>query len=376
MIVLSTMKLVIISNFPPYKCGIAQYTRYLARAINKTGEFEVHIVSEGGENDPGNGYTVHNTYSRKTNFKQDILNKVKDLEPDIVHFQHAYVLFPNTEVFLDLFTEVSKIAKKTFVTLHTADVGVTNRFNWEVFYRTLLDHGHIIVHNDMCLQSIKHYNLPTEKVSVIPHGTEILQLPPKNVSRKNLDIEEDSFVFLILGFIHLFKNHHTVIAAYRMLKRKKKVKLLIAGVADRHTWYNRLYLFGCKVLSFLSPNIIWHNKFIEDDELPYYLSSSDVLLMPYWQNYPSASGIFHLAIGAKLPVLCSDSVKFSEVKKLFKDGSFSFVPTLSISKWKNAMQSIMESDDELSYVKETLFKYGKETSWKNIAEKHIEFFSR
>ena len=365
------LKLALISDYPPYKCGIANYTGYLANALYSTGLFDMCVISEGGRQE--GAFPVYDTYSRKGGFRQDIVKKVAEIKPDIVHIQHALVLFPDTAEFLKMIEEISALGIKIFVTLHTADIGKGRKIDWGIFYKTVLQYGHLIVHNEMCVNSVRHYGLPTEKVHVIPHGTEFLKLPEKAEARKKLDLPADEFIFLILGFIHPLKNHHTVISAFRGLKTAKKCRLLIAGMADRNTWYNRLYIFGCRLLSLFSKKITWHNVFVKNEDLPLYMGASDMMLMPYWQNYPSASGIFHLTIGAKLPVICSDCVKFSEVKDFIKEEDV-FIPIFSISGWRRSMSKFAEKPDLLKKVTEKLFDYAQKTSWPNVAMQHAEIF--
>lgn len=366
------LKLALISDYPPYKCGIANYTGYLANALYSTGLFDMCVISEGGRQE--GAFPVYDTYSRKGGFRQDIVKKVAEIKPDIVHIQHALVLFPDTAEFLKMIEEISALGIKIFVTLHTADIGKGRKIDWGIFYKTVLQYGHLIVHNEMCVNSVRHYGLPTEKVHVIPHGTEFLKLPGKAEARKKLDLPADEFTFLILGFIHPLKNHHTVISAFRGLKTAKKCRLLIAGMADRNTWYNRLYIFGCRVLSLFSKKITWHNVFVKNEDLPLYMGASDMMLMPYWQNYPSASGIFHLTIGAKLPVICSDCVKFSEVKDFIKEEDV-FIPIFSISGWRRSMSKFAEKPDLLKKVTEKLFDYAQKTSWPNVAMQHADIFT-
>ncbi|HOG44495.1 MAG TPA: glycosyltransferase [bacterium] len=365
------LKLALISDYPPYKCGIANYTRYLAHSLNRSGLFDMCVISEGGRQD--DTFPVYDVYSRNGNYRHDIMKKIAEIKPDAVHIQHALVLFPDTVEFLKMIKELSDLNIKVFVTLHTADTGRNRRIDWEKFYRTVLECGHIIVHNEMCLNSIRYYDLPTEKVHIIPHGTAFLELPDRVQAREKLELPADEFIFLILGFIHLLKNHHTVISAFRTMRSQKKCRLLIAGMADQNKWYNHLYVTGCRLLSLFSKNIVWHSNFIKNDDLPYYLAASDVMLMPYWQNYPSASGIFHLTIGAKLPVICSDSVKFSEVKHFIKENDI-FIPTFSISKWKNSMSKFADRPDLLKKITEKLFDYAQETSWHNVAIQHADIF--
>lgn len=264
------LKLALISDFPPYKCGIANYTGYLADALNSLGLFDMCVISEGGRQN--STFPVYDTYSRKGDFRHDIVQKVTEIKPDVVHIQHALVLFPDTDEFLKMIEEISRLGIKVFVTLHTADIGRNIKIDWEKFYRTVLEYGHLIVHNEMCLNSVKHYGIPTEKVHVIPHGTAFFELPDKTEARKKLGLPADEFIFLILGFIHLLKNHHTVIMAFRAMRSAKKCRLLIAGMADRNTWNNRLYVFVCRILSLFSKQITWHNVFVKNEDLPVYFA--------------------------------------------------------------------------------------------------------
>ena len=365
------LKLALISDYPPYRCGIANYTGYLANALNSLGLFDMCVISEGGRQ---NGtFPVYDTYSRKGDFRRDIVKKITEIKPDIVHIQHALILFPDTDEFLKMIEEISRLGIKIFVTLHTANIGRNIKIDWEKFYRTVLEYGRLIVHNEMCLNSVKHYGIPTEKVHVIPHGTAFLELPDKTEARKKLGLPTDEFIFLVLGFIHLLKNHHTVIMAFRAMRTAKKCRLLIAGMADRNTFWNRLYVLCCRVLSLFSKQITWHNVFVKNEDLPVYFGASDMMLMPYWQNYPSASGIFHLTIGSKLPVICSDCVKFSEVKDFIKEEDV-FIPIFSISGWKRSMSKFADNPDMLKKVTEKLFDYAKETSWPNVAKQHADIF--
>ncbi|HNZ55057.1 MAG TPA: hypothetical protein PKN76_13040, partial [bacterium] len=77
--------------------------------------------------------------------------------------------------------------------------------------------------------------------------------------------------------------------------------------------------------------------------------------------------------GAKLPVICSDSVKFSEVKHFIKENDI-FIPTFSISKWKNSMSKFADRPDLLKKITEKLFDYAQETSWHNVAIQHADIF--
>jgi len=369
------MKIAFISTYPPFICGIATYTGYLAKALSQNSSVDLVVISEGGQNQEGDTFPVHNDYSRRTCFKQNILRRIDEDKPDLIHLQHAPDLFHNSQELISLFEEISKREVKLVVTVHTADTGKNFAIDWKEFYTTILKFGHIIVHNTMSIGSLNYYNLSVKQVHVIAHGTDFPDLPAKVDARKKLGFNDDNFIFLVLGFIHALKNHHTIIRAFNRIKNRKNVRLLIAGTARGGMWYNKLYILVCRLLGLLNRNIVYHNHFIEDGDMADYLAASDVLLLPYWQKYPSASGIFHLAIGSRIGIICSDSAKFSEVKNHMKKlDKLMFIPMLSISKWAKAMSVIIEDPSQNREIQDRLYEYAEKTSWEKIAKEHLALY--
>lgn len=369
------MKIAIVSTYSPFICGIACYTKYLATALSDFEGVKLVVISEGGCTEGGGTFRVCDSYSRHSKFKQDILQCIDEEKPDLVHFQHAPDLFPNSKELLNLFQEIAKRSIKLVVTVHTADTGKNIVIDWNEFYTTILKFGDIIVHNALSVESMRYYNLPLNRVHVIAHGTKLSDLPLKKDARTRLGFNDGDFIFLMLGFIHGLKNHHTAITAFNRIKNKTNTKFLIAGTARGGIWYNKLYIQICKLLCLFNKNVIFHTHFIEEEKVVDYLSASDVLLLPYWQNYPSASGIFHLGIGAQIGVICSDSVKFSEVKEHLGEWDKKvFVPMLSISKWAKAMSEVADDQFLNDEIQEQLYKYAQKTSWENIAREHLALY--
>lgn len=369
------MKIALISTYTPFICGLASYTKYLATALSRFEGVNVVVISEGGSAVDGEAFRVYNSYCRSPTFKQDILQSVDKEAPDLVHLQHAPDLFPNPKEIIELFQEIAERAIKLIVTVHTADTGKNLFMDWREFYKTILQYGDIIVHNAMSLESLKYYSLPLNRVHVIAHGTELFDLPAREDARLKLGFKNDAFIFLMLGFIHGLKNHHTAIIAFNRLKKKPNVKLLIAGTARGGTWYNKFYIQICRLLCLFNKNVIFHTHFIEKKNMADYLAAADVLLLPYWQKYPSSSGIFHIGIGSSIGVMCSDSVKFSEVKEHLGEWDKKvFIPMLSVSKWARAMSEVAENQGVNDKIKEQLYDYAQKTSWDNVAREHVYLY--
>jgi len=361
------MVLLFVSTFPPFECGIATYTKYLVDELKKNNK-KIIVFTERSRNYSDNALEVKNVYDRHKNFSSDLLKAVEELpeKPEIIHFQHAPDLFPDNAAFISLLKSISDKNIPVAVTLHTVSDDDKNKR----FYNEILKYAHIIVHNDICRKILGNH----EKVSVIFHGTLLMQkTPDREKLRHSIGFSEHDVIFLFAGFIHLQKNLHTAVRAFRKLHSKNRsLKLIVAGRPGGNRWYNKLYLLLCKILGFGS-EIKWDIAFIENKKLEEYIQASDIILLPYWQKYASASGIFHLTIGAGKPFICSDSTKFDEIKRIISDIPV-FVPAMSVNQWKNSMELLAGNKKIRDEAEQKIINYAEMTSWQNAAKMHLAFY--
>ncbi len=361
------MALLFVSTFPPFECGIATYTKYLVDELIENGE-KIIVFTERSQNYSGKNLEVKNVYDRNGNFAPNILKAVEELPelPETIHFQHAPDLFPDNAAFISLLKSLSERNIPIAVTLHTVYDDEKNK----QFYSEILKYAHIVVHNDICRKILGNH----DKVSVIFHGTLLMRKnPDREELRRSIGFSDQDVVFLFAGFIHLQKNLHTAVRAFRQLHSKNRsLKLIVAGRPGGNRWYNKLYLGLCKILGFGS-EIKWDIAFIENKKLEEYMQASDIVLLPYWQKYASASGIFHLTIGAGKPFICSDSAKFDEIKKIIDDIPV-FVPAMSVNKWKSSMELLAENTETRKKAEQKIISYAEQTSWKNAAKMHQTFY--
>ena len=363
------MAFVFVSTFPPFECGIATYTKYLTGEFVKSGR-KVVVLSEGGENLRDGLLEVKNTYSRHGDFASEIFEAVSRMPetPEMIHFQHAPDLIPDKKLFLSLLKSLHDRNIPIAVTLHTV---YDNRKDLD-FYVETAKYAHIIVHNEVCREILKDL----ENVSVIFHGTSLISFEKeRELLRKEAGFSENDIIFLSAGFIHFQKNLHTVAKAFRAIHAENSsLKLIVAGRPGGNKWYNKLYLKICMMLAGNS-SVKLDIAFMETKKLKEYLHISDIVLLPYWQKYASASGIFHLALGAGRPFICSESTKFAEARQLFSEFPL-FVPMTSVTKWKRSMKQIAEDKDMRAKISKLVEDYAKETSWENACKKHLELYKR
>lgn len=135
----------------------------------------------------------------------------------------------------------------------------------------------------------KEFKVNKDKFVVCPEGSYVdyySNFVSKKESRNKLGIKEDDFVFLYLGMIKPYKGIEKLIKAFIQLNLNNS-KLIIAGKVFNEKYFETIFT--------TQPNIEFHNKFIENEELQYYYNASNVVVLPF--NKIENSGSIILAMG-------------------------------------------------------------------------------
>jgi glycosyltransferase involved in cell wall biosynthesis len=107
-------------------------------------------------------------------------------------------------------------------------------------------------------------------------------------ARQELNINEESFVYLYLGFIKPYKGIENLIENFKRLEINNK-KLIIAGNVLNKKYFDEIYT--------KDNDILFVNRFIENDDLQNFYKSADVVVLPF--NKVENSGSVILAMGFK-----------------------------------------------------------------------------
>jgi glycosyltransferase involved in cell wall biosynthesis len=382
------LKIGFVSTFPPKNCGIAVYANLLAEAVlDSDPAVEICVLAEtGARARTGDRLEVKVTYDRSDDYLSSILSDVKESGVDLVHFQHAPELYGNENRLLSLVSALAASGIPVVVTLHTVRGARWHRalsFSrpTALFHRDLGEHAAIVVHHRSNAQALERQGVAADKVAVIPHGTTRLETLPTGEARRRLELPEDKVIFLFFGFVHAQKNLHTPVAAFRrILKAHPDICFVMAGSTQAGQWYNELYArFLKRRLSrgIAQGQVFWRQEFVPAELVSAYYSAADVVLLPHaFQNYDSVSGIFHQAIGAKRPVICSMSNKFKEVIDHMGEDSGVFVNPMDVKRWGRAIVKMAEDREFRLQVRDKLIAYSKQTGWPDVARAHLDLYQR
>lgn len=374
------MKIVFISTFLPQRCGIATYTNYLItgmREVNPSLDIKILAESKASSLKEKN-FEVIPCWDRNENYVEQIINRAEIKDAGIVHVQHEYSIYKFDDRLPELIKKLNPGGKK-LITIHCvrpaqfSERGSVDE-NYAKKIASLSDA--VIVHLESQKAILKRLGIQDKKIHIIPHGTELSDAD-KKISRRKFSLPEEGRIMLMFGFVKRHKCMHIVLDALKEItKYVKDVYLLVAGglfptASQEDKNYVELIYKKMEELS-LQRNIIFPNRFFPNEDVPYIYGASDIVLFPYYEEDRSASGSFHLAIGAKKPIIASRIPKFEELKNICDE--LLILPYNSSAISKIAIR-LFEDKEFLRYIQDKTDDYRMRTSWKETAIKHLEIYT-
>ena len=360
---------------PQFKGGIANYNTSLAKAFDKMGDIEVHIVSwtqqypaliprdfidRSSRKDQlqGTGIKVHYITNYNNPFSWHKTYKlILSLKPDMVVFQWAIAIqglplgyiakrlkkHKEIEVIFDM--HFVKQKEGSALDERFTRYGVKNA-------RTYITH---------CMQTAEELKemFPDKKIVITDKGiradasqTTVIKLyhpiydmfepnPSLDIASVKKELNLRKHVFLFFGFIRKYKGLHHVVEAFAKVRAQRDdVSLLVVGESFWQTLDNKKLstkiksaLFGFAKSLFLkkkdderqyNPLLLIEelnlkdyvtvvNRFVPNEEVHKYFQVSDCIVLYYLTATPS--GVESISYNFKLPILATGVGHFPETVK-------------------------------------------------------------
>ena len=373
------MKIAYVSTYLPKQCGIATYTDYLIRGIREVDPTsEVRVIAEKGASFvKQDKFEVIPCWDRNEDYVDPIISYTKGV--DVVHIQHEYSIYSFDDRLPSVLQRLDINTRKV-ITIHClrpaqfSERGAVDE-NFAGRIAELADQ--VIVHLESQKAILTRVGIPPEKINIIPHGTE-LSNEEKETSRKRLGLPMKAKILLMFGFIKKHKCLHIALDALaEILKKLEDVYLFVAGgLTPAASQKDRKYaeFLSRRIAELgLQKNVIYPNKFFPNEDVPYLFGASDIVLFPYYEEDRSASGSFHLAIGAKRPVIASRIPKFEELRNICDE---LLVLPYNSSGIAKIVIRLFQEPKFWQYVVNRTEEYRRCTSWQAVASQHLKLYSK
>jgi len=303
--------ILIITSFPPRKCGIATYSQDLIKAIEDkyTDSFTVNVCALR-KKDVLLEYPHEVNYFLKTWLIEDYKRLALEINLDekikIVYLQHEFGLFDGDlgEYIIDF---LDWIEKPVITTFHTV-LKQPDSKRKIVVQKIVEFSSKVIVMTQLSEKILREeYQIPEEKVTVIPHGTHLIK--PLRLNEKEDVPFNGKFIISTFGLISEGKGIETALEALpKITAQFPNVLYLIIGkthpevVCHEGEKYRNLLQEKVKELK-IEKHVLFINKYLSLNVLLEYLLRTDLYFFTSKDPQQAVSGTLVYALSAGCPVI-------------------------------------------------------------------------
>jgi len=373
-------KVAFISSYLPRKCGIAIFTSDLINSMKLAGgeEFEPQVFAMQSTSE----LQYHNPVKLtiRKNVKYDYIlgaDYINSSDIDIVSVQHEFGLFGGQGgSYLSLL--LKRLKKPVITTLHT----VLRRPSAK-YFDSLIDvcetSDKVIVMNKRGVRMLCDiYYVPEEKIKLIPHGIPDLPFADSGCYKHELGISRRKTI-LTFGLLSKNKGIEIMLKALpRIIKTDPSILYMILGVTHpevlRHEGQSYKLTLERMVRDLgLEKNVIFHNRFVEDEELFQFLNATDIYVTPYLHKEQLTSGTLAFAVGAGKAVV---STPYWAAQELLAQGRGKLVRFGDSEHMARSVVEILSNSSLFSKMRKQAYEYGRSMTWPKVGQAYWELFKR
>lgn len=181
---------------------------------------------------------------------------------------------------------------------------------------------------------------------------------------RKIGIDPEVNYTLFFGLIRDYKGLDLLLEAWAKWQPDGR-KLLIAGefYTSREKYIELIERLGLK------DRVVLHDRFIADEDVRYYFSAADCLVLPY--RTATQSGVTQIAYNFSLPMVVT---RVGGLPEIVPDGRVGLVCEPTVEAIAESLQRIYQGD-ELIRFKENFAEERKRFSWGAMCDKLIEVYN-
>jgi glycosyltransferase involved in cell wall biosynthesis len=373
-------RIAFIGNYLPRQCGIATFTTDLCTAM--AAEYGSGCLFAIPVNDPDSSYEypeqvrLELTQEDRASYERaaEFLNFNGN---DLVCMQHEYGIFGGIAG-SHILALLRNLKMPLVTTLHTIlrDPDSNQRAVLEEIAQ-ISDRLIVMSEHAACLLR-DVYDVPREKIDVIPHGVPDLPFMDPNYFKDRFGTEGKS-VLLTFGLLSPNKGIENVIRALpAILAKHENLVYIVSGATHPHIRRRegeryREELQALAVECGVSSHVIFNNRFVSAEELVEHVGAADIYITPYRQEAQVVSGTLAIALGAGKAII---STPYWHAKELLADARGIIVPFDDPSSIADAAIKLLDNDAERHAMRKRAYLYSRGTTWQKTAQAYMASFQR
>jgi glycosyltransferase involved in cell wall biosynthesis len=375
-------KILFISTFPPRKCGIASFTKDLINAINT--EIEGNAVISVCALDKKKNAALYQYPVAMVMDGSEIDSCIemaakinKDPSVGLICIEHEFGLYGG-ELGEFLLGFLSLIEKPFIIRFHTVLHAPDAKRLKNVRAMGLLADKVIAMTNYSAKVLEEDYQLPSEKIMIIPHGTHNISPAEHNELKRKYNLE-NKLVLTSFGLLSPNKGIEKGIMAMKEISASVPDAMYIVlgqthpNLLEKEGEKYRNYLQQLIEETDLQENVRLINEYIPTKKLMEYLTLTDIYLFTSKDPNQAVSGTFLYAMSAGCPVISSS---FVLAKEMLDEQTGIILETDKINELSKNVIHLLKNDRLRKQMGHNAFLKTRDLTWKRVAEKHIRLFGR
>jgi glycosyltransferase involved in cell wall biosynthesis len=368
----------ILGNHLPRHCGIATFTTHLADAMtNELPDADGFVLAM---NDAGRLHLYPprvrfeiaegdlSSYRRAADFLN--VNQV-----DVLSVQHEYGIFGG-KAGAHVLALLRELRMPIVTTLHTV-LSAPSPAQRAVIEELARLSDRLVVMSESGAKLLRDvHGISDEQIDLIPHG--IPHVAVDSQSKERLGISGRT-VILTFGLLSRDKGIEYVIDALpAILAVHPEIVYIVLGATHPHVIEHegeayRLMLEARGEQLGVAESIIFHNRFVSQDELTEFLSATDIYITPYLQAEQITSGTLAYAVGAGKAVI---STPYIYARELLDDGRGILVPWRDSHAIAREVIDLVGDDGRRRAMCTRAAAHGVGMTWPAVAVRYAETFAR
>jgi glycosyltransferase involved in cell wall biosynthesis len=371
--------IVLIGNHLPRQCGIATFTTHLLEyiALNAPDKDCWAIAM----NDRPEGYSYPSQVRLEINQNQlneyslaaDLLNLN---QVDVICLQHEYGIFGGKRGSF-IIKLLRDLKMPVVTTLHTIlkDPNLQERH-----IMTLLAEfsDRLVVMSERSVEFLRDiYQVPEEKIVLIHHGIPDVPFVESDDYKDKFGVSGKKII-LTFGLLSPGKGIEVVIDALpEIVKAHPQVIYMVVGATHPHLkaeqgedYRNGLHM-RAKELG-VSDHIVFHDRFVADEDLLEFIGAADIYVTPYLNEAQIISGTLAYALGMGKAVV---STPYYHAQELLADDRGRLVPFRDPVALAREVIDLLDHPDECRAIQERAYQYGRKMVWSDVGRRYLDTFA-
>lgn len=378
----SQTSVALIGSYVPRRCGIATFTHHLASAIAERvydqpleSTERVRIVAVNDQDDLYHygpevvfGIGQHRKYDYRN--AADFLN---DSKFETISLQHEYGLFGG-EAGVYLLELLERLKKPVVSTLHTV-LAEPNDGQREVLKRICDCSVTLVVMAERARTILTDcYGVAHERIRFIHHGVPDLPFGNTETLKERFGTAGKPAI-LTFGLLSPNKGIEIMLDALaQIVPDHPDVVFTVLGATHPHVKRDsgesyRLSLEHRVLERGIQKNVIFHNRYVSEENLCEYLAAADVYVTPYHNKEQIVSGTLAYALAAGTAVI---STPYRYAQEMLADGRGRLVDFGDVNGFADALRTVLEDADERARMQVDAYEFGRAMVWPRVALQYHE----